>query len=1714
MTIKIRLAANLFKNCTPLEEKRIREKLLEYQTHGLNHGADLKKIAENHYQLRINRESRLDLIKDQDGDNTFYIAVQARPHHEDIAPLSQNYISTASIPCEASSSSATSGHLETVELSDYPGSFSYYNNTYIHLDERQVEASTLKMPFILSGAPGSGKTCAALEILINVATSESEKNSTELSRILFITENPNLAKSVEQMFLQTDTLLPDHIQILFRTPAQLYTEKHPEAQLLCENGVDETEHCLAWLKTEIKKTDLLSKDEVEKAYQEFRIISKYKTEEEYLVNKGSQDTGYPDNIEKRKWLFAAMGRYRKSLGTTINLQFTAIESSHTYQAIVYDEALDGSRIQQSSIISLAENGNIAILAGHHQGLSDNTNSSHFIEQELFTQFKKEATHTVLTTSYRSFAENIHFSNAILQLKYHFSGGIAFKREMSFIHPPHDGRRGALNYAKTIEELGTLPLDDIHFAIIYDPKHKQEIIDNFGQVNETTGEKELPDCAYTTKECKGLEFRSVVMYKPFTGSKQAIFEKMSRSLPDITSLHYQEDLDKVSRPGKQATIDMEYNTILNRLFVGTSRAKQKLVFFQPKNAKTRRLEEFSEDAVNRINSPRPTSEALPTQSITPSDEKVVADTQSETKTMIISLYKTGLEKNKNRAIKALERLLKTSSLLAQEIISELSIEDSFFKKQEEMAASVETEGPEERRIKDIILKLKKLRPSKRTTLIKELTLHTPSSSSLLYESFDFPELLNELLSLLTINEKASLVTHLEFILENYIQVFGEDEAPDEYAEIILKSWNKILDHYPTLISKTKWIDDFHEKSILSYDNQLQSMSSFFFVKFLMLMINHNRKILLNSKIFAYILLTKKDGHSAFIEILRVHGEEFFLYLCENAPETIASPAFSNFACFLSLESLALLPTHNSWENVKRLTSPGTSSPIPMEVVQQLTWPSLKTLLFKPGHNFHEKIISNNNVQMLMIDYLFVYRITDLQATTLPPELLTSMITRLTAKGQQFNQSILLFTLLKKGGTKLVYTFLINQKARMIPDNWGLILKDIFSSQAWREKLDNCEDSVKLMSLLYTECIYQEDGPYYQIAKNMILQSVPTLITNPRGLICLKLAVSIQSASDFTEAVSKSIASEIVKLLAPTSKTPSTGQQALQTLLTVPTINVSLLLALHSNLGELEKSRIKEVLRNLFTNTTSRPIFASLETHPAIDKSATLSALFSELQVDRIPAQKQIENNTQPDTELDHLNNLAVILASDFISAQDCNIDKSRQKLARWEADLKHFPAMSSNLSFLFKAHTLALKKCTNEADMMTSYFYHQFILKLMSHNKKILVGCTLFEKLLLISERSPLAEICTYYGNEFIMELIDNAPELFESATFLEIALFNEEIRSSIPPFPLLDMIQNALDSASNEPIPLHFFNIHGFSLVGNLIGHKKTENIIKKMVSAEKDLSVIDYFISEKSAQFSDYLLIHFRNKEVHIPTFISQTTTISTAGHSLLSTVLTSNPKKIQELYEALLEKKSSLGPTEYGSILIALASINSTILKMNPEYGRKLLCFLLFGTAYTQSNPSFNSAVSAASLLIPELLNDKKGLISLNLLAAIQTDAHFWESLIPCISKVLCKSSPSVDALSTVLKNRHINSAVLLSLYSNEVSAELANMINCALIGLKMNDHETFSMMAKDSGISKHAKLSALFSKCDAVKVSVINGSMFKPTGKEDKVDNKASSSKARHH
>ncbi|MFZ2315554.1 MAG: hypothetical protein WAW86_07860 [Gammaproteobacteria bacterium] len=1222
MIIKIKLAANLFKHCSALEEKRIRSKLIEYQTHGIPHGADLKKISENLYQVRINREARLDLIKHPDDDHT-YIAVRARPHHEDITALPSNLQSETSIPCEASSSSsASSSNPDTLEISEYSGSFSYYNGTYIHLDDTQIEASELKMPFILSGAPGSGKSCVALEILKNIIRALQENPPEEMTRLLFITENPNLAQSMMKMFNDSGIELPPNTEVLFRTPAQLYKEKHPQARLLGEEDIDEKEHCLRWLETEIKKTSPLSKEELENAYQEFRIISKYTTEEEYIANKGSQDTLYPEETEqhlaKRKWLFSSFRRYKQSLGERVNLQFTAIESLYTYQAIVYDEALDGSRIQQASIISLVENGNIAILAGHHQGLSDNTNSCHFLEQELYNQFGKEITHKVLTISYRSFAENIHFSNAMLQLKYHFSGGIAFKREIPFVQPPLNGKTGLLSYIKTKAALGSLPIDDINFAIIYDTKHTQEMIEEFGQLNVATGKKELPDCAYTVGESKGLEFRTVLIFKPFNGSKQAIFEEISSMLPDLEKFHYQKDINKMSRPNKHAAIDLKYNTAIHGLFVANSRAKQQLIFFQPSHSKTRRLEQFLEDAIKKINTltadkapPKASSSnSLPQPIMSP----IIEDAASDTKKMIIDLFNTNTEKNKSKAIRAISRLLnqKRYRSMAHEILTELHLENHFFQK---------PETAEEIRIKKFINQIKRLAPKKRKSLISSLTHQTANEFSILHQSFDFKELMSELLEALTIDEKMILLPHLELLLENQIQDFGDIDTPDEYAEEILKIWDIIFKHYSALTKDSLWIDEMYNKIIHPYENEVENMSSFFFTKLLMLMMSYNKKILVNSKIFP-VLLINHELSSTFLKILQIRGEEFFIRLCEDAPEIFFSFAYIRYACAFLDAHLTVLPRHKAWDNLRKLIDLTSSEPIPLAAMNSIEDKPLLALFFgyEERATFLKKIVSCSNAHLSMLDYLILHRIETLRIFPLPSEMptvksLSLIITQLTERGEVTNKSILSVLLRENDMLQHFYNFLRANKSNITADEWGLILLDIFADNELIHELGTSQDGIKVVHLLYSECVYREDTFYYHVAKAAMQGLIPLLLATRFGLTSLKLILFIQTELAFRETVAQLVADYIGVFLSPTAKAmhgvgngSALALDALKFTLADANINALILLALSKRLYTSETECTKKALLHL--KTSNPTAFSTLANNPEIAGKENLSKLFFE------------------------------------------------------------------------------------------------------------------------------------------------------------------------------------------------------------------------------------------------------------------------------------------------------------------------------------------------------------------------------------------------------------------------------------------------------------------------------------------------------------------------
>jgi|GEM_PF-5110321 len=463
----------------------------------------------------------------------------------------------------ASSSSAASLSSSSSSLIDLKP-ITHYQNRFIALNDKQNQAICSKLPLIISGAPGSGKSCVALSLLkqqIILQPPDEEKKT-----ILYITKSPFLARHIKELWEQLPASNEACHHIQFMSCDEWLAENSPGA----EYKPTGSEHFKQWFerqKTKSKNEEQYTADEL---YQEFKICSGVNSEAEYCgIGKKNSLLAPDGNQDLMKKIFGLYTRYQECLAheKLINPDLFKPSKLKRYHCIVVDEGQDLSHCIHRALYESAEGNQIAICLDTHQSLASSKSILPFLESFI-------PNHIKLDLSYR-FGRNIaSLGNAIITVKNNLTGGIADKKELTSIELPIDqslpaGRIQWLNLKeKPSWEAIVNEYKKTEVAIVATPEHIEE------------AKKLFPDTPliFTPEQIKGLEYKLIVAYRPLD---EQIFHDANKRLRVINNLK-----DVKSR-AKGQTVE-QYRLPFNILFTTMTRAMEEVVILQDSKHETQVL----------------------------------------------------------------------------------------------------------------------------------------------------------------------------------------------------------------------------------------------------------------------------------------------------------------------------------------------------------------------------------------------------------------------------------------------------------------------------------------------------------------------------------------------------------------------------------------------------------------------------------------------------------------------------------------------------------------------------------------------------------------------------------------------------------------------------------------------------------------------------------------------------------------------------------------------------------------------------------------------------------------------------------------------------------------------------------------------------------------------------------------------------------------------
>ncbi|ASQ44746.1 ankyrin repeat domain-containing protein [Legionella clemsonensis] len=477
----------------------------------------------------------------------------------------------------------------------------YYKENFIRLSTPQEQALQAKLPALVYGPAGSGKTCVAFLALADYL---KRMNQQESRPILYVSRSALL---VAQMKAQWESNAEEKRRdsVVFLTYEELF-KKH-----CAEKGKPLADISLFndWLTKTLKQAQfktLAGSLTAEEIWREFRIRSGY-TPEDY-IQLGTRQSSV--NEEQRQLICQL---YTTFLAAYLTSELTPIATAKSYPMVLVDEAQDLSFAQLYSLYQLADENNIAYFLGDHQILFDGKSRLPFLRQ-LFHKAQQPFSEYQLAASYRCSRLVVKVTNALIQLKYQATGGAADKVELGQItSAKEDNDRGELLWLDTnSEELKALQqeaLSNARFAVVAFPEFIKEARETF-----------KTPLVFTPEQIKGLEYDTILFWRPLDGKDSAAAcAKLKEKKGTVNTTSH------LPKAGEGDDSCLPY---FNGFITGVTRAERRVVFAQNKTHRNEPLYHALNPAFINEN-----QQATPPQN-TPIPQSTTQDWENEARKLVL------------------------------------------------------------------------------------------------------------------------------------------------------------------------------------------------------------------------------------------------------------------------------------------------------------------------------------------------------------------------------------------------------------------------------------------------------------------------------------------------------------------------------------------------------------------------------------------------------------------------------------------------------------------------------------------------------------------------------------------------------------------------------------------------------------------------------------------------------------------------------------------------------------------------------------------------------------------------------------------------------------------------------------------------------------------------------------------------------------------------
>lgn len=524
--------------------------------------ADVKKVDNNLYRARLNRNDRL-LFSIYQYQEKPYVLVQEYIKNHDYSGsrfLQRGVtIDEDKIPAVIE---APKKQPKLVYVNPEQGTFNMLDKI-ISFDDSQQEVYNLNPPMIIIGSAGSGKTALTLE-----------KMKEAIGDVLYVTLSPYLVKNARDLYFSHQYENEDQTVDFFSFQEFLESIHIPDGKPVDFHDFE------VWFSRQRQHKI----NDAHKLFEEFKgVLTGPSVDVSWLSRADYLALGVKQSIflqSEREMVYDIFERYLQFLKE--NQLYDSNIVSHQYLSrltprydfVVVDEVQDLTNIQLFLIIQALHNRSDFLLCGdsnqivHPNFFSWSKVKSMFYEQNTL-QHNVDLIR-ILQTNYRNSPDVTEIANRILLLKNARFGSI--DKESNYLVKSNGHVDGNVVYLQDKDsirrELDAKTRTSTRFAVIVmHPKQKAQAKQHFNT-----------PLVFSIQEAKGLEYENIILYN-FLTAEDKRFREISAGIAaeDLKGdLSYSRAKDKTDK-----SLEV-YKFYINALYVALTRAVKNLYWIEADN----------------------------------------------------------------------------------------------------------------------------------------------------------------------------------------------------------------------------------------------------------------------------------------------------------------------------------------------------------------------------------------------------------------------------------------------------------------------------------------------------------------------------------------------------------------------------------------------------------------------------------------------------------------------------------------------------------------------------------------------------------------------------------------------------------------------------------------------------------------------------------------------------------------------------------------------------------------------------------------------------------------------------------------------------------------------------------------------------------------------------------------------------------------------------